>query len=357
MKNMRTILGIVTGSLVACAAQAQVEVTITGSTAFRSITIDRSAYLFDAGYTAVTNDAANGLITFRGTATTRIPSLGSTPVTLRLSFSGSGSGMLAVKNSTPVSTADSAGVNVNKTPDLALSDVWPGAASPPIADSAFNRSVLGVIPFVYVRNNALTGITNITKEQANLLMTASGSISGIDGMPATFLGGVSTSPVYMTGRDSGSGTRITVHKDIGFNSTPLLWTTNVGDGAWIQTAGLSSGGIERGVIAVKNNAIGYLGLADYASIAAYATTIAYHGVAYTEPAVANGAYALWGYEHIVNRAGGLSSNQQAVRNAFIAAVTDIGYQSTAIYTNSFVRLNQMNVERGTDGGPITSLNF
>lgn len=356
MKNMRTFLGILTGSLVACAAQAQVEVTVTGSTAFRAITIDRSASIFDAGYTAVTNDASTGLITYRGTATTKIPSLGSTPVTLRLSFSGSGSGMLAVKNSTPVSTAESAGVNVNKTPDLALSDVYPGAASPPIAESAFNRSVLGVIPFVYVRNNALVGITNITKEQANLLMTASGSISGIDGMPATYLGGVSTSPVYMTGRDSGSGTRITVHKDIGFNSTPLLWTTN-GAGTWIQTAGLSSGGLERDVIKGKADAIGYLGLSDYASIASFATTIAYNGVAYTEPAVANGAYALWGYEHIVNRAGGMSSNQQAVRNALIAAITDATYQSTPIYTNSFVRLNQMNVERGTDGGPITSLNF
>ena len=71
--------------------------------------------------------------------------------------------------------------------------------------------------------------------------------------------------------------------------------------------------------------------------------------------MAEGSYALWGYEHVVNRSGGMSANQQAVRNALIAAITNPTYQSTPIYTNSFVRLNQMHVERGADGGPITSL--
>ncbi len=66
---------------------------------------------------------------------------------------------------------------------------------------------------------------------------------------------------------------------------------------------------------------------------------------------------MWGYEHIVNRVGGLSANQALVRDALIKAITDSAYQSTPIYTNSFVRLSQMQVERGADGGTITSLNF
>lgn len=360
MKNMKTLLTLLTGSLIATAAHAQVEVTITGSTAFRAITIDRSGSLFDLGsLVGVTNDAAVGKITFSGTISNAAPSLGNTPVKLRLSFSGSGSGMLAVKNSTPVNTAESGGAGgptTNKVPDLALSDVFPGSASPPIAESAFNRSVLGVVPFLFVRNNALSGVNNLTREQAVLLMTSSGSIGAIDGMPASYLGGVSAGPVYLVGRDSGSGTRISIHKDIGFNLTPVLWTTN-GAGAYITTAGLSSGGLVRNVIAGKSDAIGYLGRPDFAAILGSSTALSYNGVPYTTANVLNGSYSLWGYEHIVNRAGGLSANQVLVRDALIAAITNPAYQSTPIYSASFERLSDMNVERGTDGGTITSLNF
>ena len=330
------------------------EITVTGSTSFRAITIDRAGSLFDvnAAYTAVTNDASVGLMSFRGTVSNAIPSLGATPVTMRLSFSGSGSGMLAVVNRTPVSCAEfpGPGATVNKVPDFALSDVYPGAAAPPIT-SGLDDNLLGVIPFVYVRNNALTGITNITRDQAMTLMTASGA------MPASYLGANNANagnPIYLTGRDSGSGTRITVHKDLNFIGTPLLWATN-GAGAYISSPGLSSGGLERNIISGKSDAIGYLGVADAAAIAGTATTISYSGVAYSESAVANGAYGLWGYEHIVNRTGGMSANQQAIRDALIAAITSPAYQSTPIYTNSFVRLNQMNVSRGADGGAMTSL--
>jgi len=355
MKNTKTLLTLLAGAVLSTAAHAQVEVTITGSTAFRSITIDRSASLFDAASrTALTNDASVGLITFSGTMSNSVPSLGNTPVKIRLSFSGSASGMLAVKNQTQVSTAESPGVNINKTPDLALSDVFPGAATPPIASSAFDPDVqLGVIPFVYVRNNALTGISNITREQAVLLMTASGT----GGMPATFLGGASANPVFMTGRDSGSGTRISVEKDIRFVGTPILWTTN-GAGAYIQTAGLSSGGLERNIIAGKSDAIGYLGLADAGAIAASATKISYDGVAYSSAAVQTGSYGLWGYEHIFNRAGGLSANQNAVKNALVAAITNPTFQSSnPLYVGSFEDINAMHVGRGADGGDIFSLDF
>src|SRR6266567_5414807 len=319
MKTTKPLLTLLAGLLLAAAAYAQVEVTVTGSTAFRAITIDRSAAIFDPGYAAVTNNASTGLITYSGTVATAVPSLGSTPVKVRLSFSGS--------------------------------------ATPPIADSAFDRSVLGVIPFVWVINNALTGVGNITREQAVLLMTSSGAFTnGVVGMPAIYLGGSSTNPVYLIGRDSGSGTRISTEKDIGFVGFPLLWATN-GAGTYITTNGYSSGGLERDVIKGKPDAIGYLGRADLAAIALTATAISYDGVPYSEPAVATGSYSMWGYEHIVNRVGGLSANQGLVRDALIKAITDSAYQSTAIYTNSFVRLDQMQVERGADGGTLTSLNF
>ncbi len=355
MKTTKTLLTLLAGAALSTAVHAQVEVTITGSTSFRAITIDRTASLFDSGSrSSVTNDASTGLITFSGTMSNAVPSLANTPVKIRLSFSGSASGMLAVKNNSAVSTAETQGVNVNKIPDLALTDVYPGAATPPIPSTAFDPDVqVGVIPFVYVKNNALTGITNITREQAVLLMTASGD----NGMPATFLGGSSPNPVYMIGRDSGSGTRITVEKDLRFVGTPILWTTN-GAGTLIQHAGHSSGGLERNVIAAKANAIGYLGRADLSAIAASASAITYDGVAYSPTSVQNGSYGLWGYEHIFNRAGALSANQNAVKNALVNAITDNTFQtSNPLYTVSFEALSLMHVGRGADGGDIFSLDF
>jgi len=99
-------------------------------------------------------------------------------------------------------------------------------------------------------------------------------------------------------------------------------------------------------------------LADTAAIAGFGTPISYQGVAYSAAAVQTGSYGLWGYEHIVNRTGGLSANQALVRDALKAAITDQNFQTTnTLYTVSFVDLQNMQVERGSDGGPITSLNF
>jgi hypothetical protein len=353
MKKTTVLLTLASSLLGITAAYGQVELTITGSTAFRSITIDRSASLFDAGsYVGVTNDAANGKITMSGTCSNIVSSLRNTPVKIRLSFSGSASGMLAVQNQTPISTSETPGVNVNKVPDLSLSDVYPSSATPPIPESAFDRFVIGVVPFLLVKNNALSGVNSLTREQGVLLMTATGPF----GMPASYLGG-GAGQVYLCGRDSGSGTRITVEKVLGFVGTPLLWGTNT-SGGWTTTNGYSSGGTLRGVLAAKAEAVGYLGISDYNSVSNSVSQIAYNGVYYSEPNVATGKYGLWGYQHMVNRAGGLSPNQALVRDALKSAITNPGFQSTnALYNVSFVRLDQMQVERGTDGGTITSLTF
>jgi len=174
--------------------------------------------------------------------------------------------------------------------------VYPGSATPPISTGAFDLDVqLGVIPFLYVKNNALTGITNITREQAILLMTA----SGVGGMPAGFLDGNTnhTSPVYMIGRDSGSGTRITWRRTSGLLARPSCGAPTA-RALTCKMPGSLPGGLERNVIAGKGDAIGYLGRADLAAIAASASAISYDGVAYSPTTVQNGSYGLWGYEHI-----------------------------------------------------------
>ena len=356
----KTLLLAALTALGSTAAFAQVDVTVTGSSAFRAITIDRTFASFDAaGRVAQTNDATIGLITISGTMQGSAPTLGTTPVKVRLSFSGSAQGMIDVKNSNPINVAvlpseSTPGVsNSTRVPDLALSDVFPGSATPPIAESAFNRFVLGVVPFTFARNNALVGITNITQAQANLLMVASGNF----GMPATFLGGSSVNPVYLIGRDSESGTRISVEKDINFVGSPLLWTTN-GAGTYVVTNGLPSGGLLRNVVKGKSDAIGYMGLSDFNAISAFATSIPFNGVGFSHTNVNTGSYSLWGYEHMVNKAGGLSAQKSAVRDAIKAAITNPGFQQTnTLYNVNFSSLTDMHVERGADGAVPTSLDF
>jgi hypothetical protein len=360
MKLNRILLPLLAGSLLTGVTQAQVNITITGSTAFRSIAFDRVQALFDPGFTGA-GDLSLGPGSYLGTMSNAIPSLHNTPVSVRLSFSGSAAGMLAVDQSTPVITINPAtGLTNTSVPDLSFSDVFPESATPSINGADFDQAIVGVIPFVFVKNNALTGITNITREQSVLLMTASGVVTNggttIPGMPASFLGGAGSSPIFLTGRDSGSGTRITTQRCIGFSGTPRLWA--LVNNTLVLTNGYASGGLERNAIAGNANVIGYLGLADVAAIAANATAISYEGVPFTTTAVQKGSYPLWGYEHLVNRAGALSANQAAVRNALVAAITNQGYQTTNVtYTANFVDQNSMTVQRGTDGGTITSLNF
>ncbi len=354
MKTKHTLLAMLAGSLLAATAHAQVEVTLTGSTAFRSVTYDRALTLFDPGsFTGITNGS---LLTWSGTMSNSA-ALGSVPVKLRFSFSGSGSGMLAVYNSTPVSTAQTTTNTINKVPDLALSDVYPTSAAPPIPCDGLDDALLGVVPFVFAVNQALYGggVTGIARDQAYTLMTDSGiTTSGTNtfyGMPASYLGGSSTNSIYLVGRDSGSGTRLTVFADIGYFGNPTQWATNFSTGAYFKTPGLSSGGDVGKTLAARPDAIGYLGLADLGVNAA----LTYNGVPFSHANVTGGKYGLWGYEHLVNRPlpGGLDSNQQAVRDALIAAITNPGYQGTNnFYTNFFSSISEMKVGRGNDGGPV-----
>ena len=214
MKTNKILIPILTGLLFAAAANAQVDMTVTGSTAFRSISFNRIAALYDSGVVQK-GDFSTGPGTYSGTMSNAIPSLGATPVTMRLSFSGSAAGVLAVANGTPVPTIDPVTGNTsNKVPVIMFSDVYPESASPPVNSSVYASSfspggplILGIIPFTYVKNNGptLAGVTNITREQAVLLCSDSGVQGGFNGMPATFLGGSSANPVYWVNRDPGSG--------------------------------------------------------------------------------------------------------------------------------------------------------
>src|SRR4051812_41120938 len=124
MKNMKSkmiALAALAGSI-AVPAFGDVQIVITGSTAFRSIAQDRVGALFDPSSTNTATFLTvkdSNTRTYSGTMQSVV---GDTqPVTIRLSFSGSASGMLAVKNGTLVSTVnpgDTSSAN-SIAPDLA----------------------------------------------------------------------------------------------------------------------------------------------------------------------------------------------------------------------------------------------
>ena len=369
MKSKMIIIAALAGSMTIPAFGQGVELPLTGSTAFRSVVTNRVLSLYSTG--SFTRKDGN-TFSFIGTMPSVFPSSPTKQVRIHMSYTGSATGMQNVKDSTLISSyalndSGTGTVATNYAPDIAMSDVFPSSATPPLSDSDFaKRDVVGVVPFVFVKNNTgttLNGITGLTREQAELLMTAGGS------MPATYLGGSSANPVFLAGRDSGSGTRITTERCIGFVGTPMLATnsgaygfpgsvTVVGPASGLAY-GYNSGGTLATQIKTNDAVIGYLGLADYSSTTNNnaAVALTYNGFAYSTANVISGKYPIWGYEHIVSRSG-LSSDQQTLRTAIVNAIADTTFQhSDATYVGKFEALSDMTVRRGSDGGPILSKSF
>jgi len=350
MNTSKLLLGLTAGSLLVSAAQAQIEVVITGATAFRSITQDRVAnYLLTGVTTIKATNAGVEVITYTGNLANVNPTLNGQPAIIRTSFTGSGKGLLDVYSGTPVQCALSTGVLVAKTPDIAYSDAFPNSVTPPLRKTDFDTVTnVGVVPFVFAAHNS-TGITNITKDQVALLMTASGA------MPASFLGGANSNPVYLVGRDSESGTRIVTLKCVAFPAEPIQWA-KVG-GVWVTTNGFASSSIVRSVVNANSDAIGYMVSTDALAIAGNVRMLTYNGVPYTTANVLNGSYPIWGYEQAAARAG-IGANQKAVFLALVNGITDLVYQTTnPNYVGKYEVISQMQVERGGDGAVITSKNW
>ena len=349
-KYLPILIAGVAGATVANA----VDFNITGATAFRSITINRSLSMFDTGAVFATNGAASlGTISGRGTMSNAIPTLGANVVDLRMVYSGSIEGMNDVKNLSPVTCAQIGGGTTNVIPDMGFSDVFPASANPAIPASTFNNFNVGIVAMVFVKNTNIVGMTDITQDKGVFLMANSGA-----GIPQSYFGGTTANDIYLVGRDSGSGTRATIEKCIKFVGSPTLWATN-GSGGYVSTNGYASGGLVKNAVEGSTNAVGYMSLGDYSgNLTNKAIVLSYNGVPFNITNVYKGNYTIWCYEHMFNRnsgVNGLSAQQQLIFNALKARITDINFQNTnSLYNGIFGELNAMEVNRQGDGGPLAS---
>ncbi len=397
MKLHKYLLSGAAGLLLATAAQAaDININITGSTAFRSAAYAGIKSLYDANVhvnagslagvcvanpqaplAPTSNATFNGqnLMAFSGL----MPSLfGSTVVNIRCNWSGSVEGIRDVVQGNSLNfltTADSQTASFTDTlttgvSDFAFSDVYQSTTA--YKTPTLSTSLLGIIPFQFVKNNgASANLININHQQAQTLL-ANGVVP-LSFLTGDLVGGDNTKVACLIGRYNGSGTRAVVFADTGYgalkNSVNYKHSTTAGPGstaAFTQVTpdanvGYSSGSSIKtdlgfttsqalgtdGSTYVTGYAIGYLGVNDAAGVTgngAGALNLTYNGVAYSTAAVKNGQYTLWSYQHLYNKTP-LSGNLTTFKTNLVPAID-------ANLGTSGIRLTDMTVARSVDGGPI-----
>jgi hypothetical protein len=367
MNTKTKALILAAGLGLASAAQAQVTIYLTGSTAFRSETFTAIKALYDGGAPTLQPSNASGSsskVTYTGTMNSLY---GPQTVTIKSAFSGSVEGIVnLVGAANPPNVTQPTYLNAdgstdsNTTADFAFSDVFQDTSNynsslyAPLEDY-----IAGVVCFAWTRSVvASTNITNITHQQAQQLF-AGGTVTlaFFSGNPAD------TAPIYVTGRNKLSGTRLTFQADCGFgaNTDATLYKLDTNNIPVLDTVGQKGSG-DVGAILTNASAnagfIGTLGTSDAAQVNSGNNRLTYNGVGFTKAAVQNGQYSLWGYLHVFPRPGTSATKLTLIKGttAPTTPVTSNGLIKqidTALSGSANnVQLSTMKVTRNADGGPI-----
>jgi hypothetical protein len=411
MKTKALLAASALSLALAPATQADVTINITGSTAFRSVTMQ-----------AIVNTLGSAEGAWEGTGT----ALGSSNkasfkgtisgisgiVTVNTNWNGSVEGMTIVGAGNATSgwidsaTATFAPANngtfgnryavgaapkTSLVPTVACSDVYQASTT---VTASLEDVIGGVIPFKYVASESAPVTLNNMSDQLHEALWAIGV------QPLSLFTGdaADTRQVYAVGRDAGSGTRVTrlaetrygITKPVtqwrvttasgvasvfrlwpsqveeptppsgSFNDATLLGNGGYTSGSSIATIlGCTSTSVElrdgaNGLLASGQSvvAVGHLGLNDASvAITAGAKELTYNGAVYSQDNVRNGKYTAWGYLHVLNQTGALSADQvlarDAIVNAFGSSLLPFGATVEA-----GIDVNTMAVSRSEDGGLV-----
>ena len=406
--KIKNILAIAVVAALAPVAMADTTINITGATAFRAAALNS----IKNSYTSMTYAYNGGTFTsstyaiFKGT----YPGI-SGVTTIRTSFSGSVEGVRDVAGQLnvpflPASTTTSGGGTANAPtgsldsakPQLAFSDAF--ASSTPYDNGTLVGANAGIIGFRFVANQGAT-LTNITAQQFRAL-----AANGVQPLSLFTGNAADTKTVYLTGRNDGSGTRVTTLAETGFGyanvmnqwkgvtsgTEPSVTVTSLqiwptGDGANVSNiynndtaanGGYSSGGSIATLLGGTSSSVttkdatgatiatgqdlvilSYLGTNDsyVAAVTNGAVPLSYNGSTLnvgsggiTNPEVIrNGSYTFWGYEHLFwvdgSRTGDLDT--------FVTALLGTnGLDNATNLGNAGLQTSTMNVSRGDDGGLV-----
>ena len=379
-------------------ASAQTTIRITGSTAFRAATHNAILAIIQPatlsyGYQGASFTGATEAI-IKGTT---VAAAGSVPVIIKTAWSGSVGGVFTVVTQGPVPNPGAnppitAGWLVNTTPttpggspnaplvfdapvtaDIAMSDSF--QSSTPFTSPGLHDTVVGVVPFVWVRNvGAPATLSNMTNQLAKAVLNNPGIPLSMFTANAADAGTL----VYASGRNNDSGTRLDAFAESGFGigtapvqvdgsgtTDPLADTVVAGawvagaDGIafWDPSLGYSSGGsLATEMSATGSNTVlpgwlvTYLGINDSNNVNAGNNDLTYNGVAYSVNNVQQGEYSFWSYEHLLYRvAPGPNPLLAPARTVADGLATQIHNVNAA---NSGIVVTTMTVGRAVEGGVI-----
>ncbi len=341
-------------------AKADVTVVVAGGNATRAVQFDRAANLL-SGETVVQLNA--NVRSYVGGTIPSQPGLGTVNIHFVLNGALGGLQDLIAQNNNTTAT------NGPLVPTVAVSGSAPETVG--LSSAGLSSSATTVIPFGFIKNTAispnLANVTNLTQRQATYFQSASGTL------PSAFFGGATNNDiVYFVGRDNAAAVKQIIDASIYFTGSQAAWTTNrtsytnlggvylstpIGQPVPHPTIGHNSGALVVSDLNNIPNAIGVVASGDFGSF----YTLSYEGYQPTPYNVAKGFYPIWGYEKFYWKntgAGQPSAGQQTVINLLVGAITDYTFQHTPgnIYdTSKLVPLADLEVQRTTDGGPLTSL--
>ncbi len=247
MKSFKTLAGCAIALFGIASVNAQSEVYITGSTAFRSAAVNAIKNIYDAGVQVAfqNNDSVptkSNQVIFVGNITL---SGVSTPVNVHCTWSGSEAGIQTVGDATQTvnflpdstcpgscsaypGTSVAAGTDAHH-PDVAFSDTFQststfkgtfnGVTYPTLTEaqgtSAGHGSPVGVVVFKWcASSNAPSGLTNITSQMIRKLYASGIAPLGM----FTGLSADESKPVVALGRNPDSGTRLSAFAEAGLGA-------------------------------------------------------------------------------------------------------------------------------------------
>jgi hypothetical protein len=273
-----------------------------------------------------------------------------------------------------VSSSSSTGPFISSPVDLAMADNNKAFSKNPGAN--ITGTFCGIIPFKWVKEKgSLAGITGLTDQQIRVLLTGGSKAALITGNPAD------TTWVYVTGRDSFSGTRVNTLGDCGygiFSNPSQVKVDSTGamidvDGTQTYVGydtgslyGYSSGGSiatqmgydlsQATSVDLVNgpghfSVVAYLGYSDAATaVNNGGTELTYNGVAESTANIQQGLYTFWGNEYIYEKNVGLSSQAASVYTKLANPSTGINHQADG---TTFIDLTTMStVRNGPTSDPV-----
>ncbi len=223
MKKASLLVLATAGILSTVNAPAQVNLYITGATAFRSQTYSILRGLFDPGFAQnPASGSSSNFVTWSGTINSLFPGQS---VTVYANYNGAVAGVqnLTLGTSATFLASTNAGdyTLTTNNADIVFSSVY--QASTPYTTPLLNDTIFGATPVYWLKSvGAPAGLTNITAQQVKEL-AANGYLPG-----SYFTGNTNdyNTPVYFITRDTSAGQRVIVFRDSGFTGSPLSYINN-----------------------------------------------------------------------------------------------------------------------------------